>query len=187
MTLIGVMSGLVVILVTIVVIYNIQMKSRLQERWDRINQYLESNRIHVTTRLDYGRYHIFIDTYSRTFLIVTEEEKAEDYLPLYFGAITGMNVVEDGQGSNVIGNALVGGYFFGLAGAAIGAKRAKPYITSKSLIIYTNLFARPSIQLQLIEQRTEIASPQYQDATRFISQCEGIIRIIINENQLRIR
>ena len=148
------------------------------KREERIQEYLQKYGLVETSDFSSPNSRVILCEPARIFLVVNYYDKAEEFIPLYFDAIAGMSVVEDGEEQGVVEGAIKGGLLFGRIGAIFGAFGTKPYVSNKQVVVYTKLIANPTVVINVINKYTVVQSEEYHEADMFIAQCESVVRTI---------
>jgi len=96
-----------------------------------------------------------------------------------FSHITDVEILQNGQTSGNIGNAIIGGVLAGGVGALAGSNISEDRIISLSVIIYTTDIVRPQIIIELITKPTFKDFVEYNKAYDFAQKVNASIKAII--------
>ncbi|MCR4650905.1 MAG: hypothetical protein K5662_04045 [Lachnospiraceae bacterium] len=164
---------------------NVQTSTSLMYPYQKVEMLIrdkiQTAGYNISTEFKLGRYlHILIDEENENlFLCNTNREILNQ---IRFSDVLGMQVIEDGQSTNGVGRAVVGGLLFGGVGAVVGAVTGKQLVTRIDIVIYLNNIDNPSCTFNVFLGKMKKSDYHYSECQEFIRKIDGVIRIILSKN-----
>lgn len=97
-----------------------------------------------------------------------------------FSEIIGCEVFSDSKVVGGIKRAVVGGILAGDTGALIGTMTAQPHIMSYKIVIYRSNIQNPTMEIELIKEKTATKSKDYTSAVDFSQKVLASIKAIVH-------
>lgn len=130
--------------------------------------------------ITYG-YRIYIDENGKKLLIINTNTLQNKFIN--FDDIIGMDVIEDGVGTNGVGRAIIGGVLFGGAGAIVGSNTGKKVVKNVKIVIYLNSISEPEYDMIINTEKIKMDSRMYKPKIEFIRRLNATIKAILSQSE----